>query len=394
MVGMDENSESAQTSPALPTEAETKDDAGKKNTGGGVKAVLVVLILVALAVAAWFGWQWWQQQQVRVANAGEQSQQQHQLVSRLQQQTQELQSRLTGDKDDVAALRQQVTQLQSQLQANAQTSKAASGRLDGLEQRTAQLESAVSGLMQKQISGAERMRLEDVEMLLTQAGHRYSLLHDGVSALAALRMARQQLADVDDPAFAGVARTLDDEIRALAATRPAARQAQLAQLEQLRQSWSSLPLKPTDEPADAPVTGTWNRIWAALSTLVVVRHDSGEGSVGAADAGLARQVARIDLARAEAALISNDPARARQAIQRAGKTLATEYDAASPAVKQAAHELAQLASQLAEANTVDVQLGAALTALRNQLQLREMNVSPVAPSPATEPAHAHTAAGA
>lgn len=389
---MDENSESPQTDPTLPTETEQADHRRKAGAGVWLKTAVILLILIALVAAGWFGWQGWQQQQTRLASAGAQDQQQ-QAVSGLQQQTQQLQSRLADDTSQVGELRQQVTQLQAQLNESAQTNKAVSDRLDGLMQRTAQLESAVSGLSQKQLSGAERMRLDDVEMLLTQAGQRYSLLHDGVSALAALRMARRQLADADDPALAGVARTLDDEISALAATRPAARHAQLAQLEQLRQDWQSLPLKPTDQPVAVSVTGTWDRIWAALSTLVVVHHDNGEGSVNLADERLAQQVAKIDLARAEAALMANDPARALSAVQRVNETLAAQYDAGSPAVGQATRALAQLASQLRDASTVDVQLGAALTALRNQLQVREMNTTVPAPS-ADEPAPTHTAAGA
>ncbi len=390
---MDENSESTQTDPALPAEPEQVDNGRKAGAGAWLKTGAILVILIALAVAGWFGWQGWQQQQTRLASAGAQDQQQQQAVSSLQQQTQQLQSRLADDTSQVDELRQQLTQLQAQLNESAQTNKAASDRLDGLMQRTAQLESAVSGLSQKQVSGAERMRLDDVEMLLTQAGQRYSLLHDGVSALAALRMARRQLADADDPALAGVARTLDDEISALAATRPAARHAQLTQLEKLRTDWQSLPLKPTDQAVAVPVTGAWDRIWAALSTLVVVHHDSGEGSVNLADERLAQQVAKIDLARAEAALMANEPGRALSAIQRVSKTLTEQYDAGSAAVQQANQTLTQLANQLNDASTVDVQLGAALTALRNQLQVREMNTTPAAP-PVDEPAHTHTATGA
>ncbi len=390
---MDENSESSNTD-TVPSA--TADDAAAPATASSrkaVRALIVLIVLAALAVAAWFAWQWWQQQQSRLAAAGEQGQQQQQAVTDMRQQMATLKQQQADENSRADQLKDQIAQLQSRLAQSDQASEAVGGRLQGLDQRTAQLEAAVSGLMRKQLDGAERMRLEDVELLLTQADQRYRLLHDGVTALAALRQARRQLADVDDPAFAGVARTLDDEISALAATRPEAREEQLQQLEQLRHDWQSLPLKPSDEPAAAPVTGTWSRIWAALSTLVVVQHDSAEGSVNMADARLARQVARIDLARAEAALLANDPARARAAVQRAAATLASDYDAASPMVAKARQALSQLASQLADADKVDVQLGAALTALRNQLQLRQMNTAPLAP-PAAAPAHAQTAAGA
>ncbi|MGB8715389.1 MAG: uroporphyrinogen-III C-methyltransferase [Rhodanobacteraceae bacterium] len=390
---MDENSESPNTDPVPSAKAEGGGTPGTSSSRNAVKAVIVLIVLAALAVAAWFGWQWWQQQQSRLAAAGEQGQQQRQAVTDLRQQMTKLQQQLADENSRAAQFKDQVAKLQSRLADSDQASEAVDGRLQGLDRRTEQLEATVSGLMRKQMDGAERMRLEDVELLLTQADQRYRLLHDGVTALTALRQARRQLADVDDPAFAGVARTLDDEISALAATRPAARQEQLQQLEQLRQDWQSLPRKPSDEPLAAPVTGTWSRIWAALSTLVVVHHDSGEGSVNLADARLAQQVARIDLARAEAALLANDPARAMGAVQRVGATLAREYDADSPKVMQARQVLSQLASQLADADKVDVQLGAALTALRNQLQVRQMNATPLAP-PAAEPARAQTAAGA
>ena len=238
------------------------------------------------------------------------------------------------------------------------------------------------------------MRLEDVERLRTEGGQGYTRLHDGVSARAAVRMARKQLADGDDPAFSGIARTLDDEIRALAATRPGLRQSQLDRLEQLRRQWPSLPLKPLDtSEAEQPATGTWARIWGALSTLVVVRREDREGEVDQASSRLTQQVAMIDLARAEAALLSNDPASALDAIKRTSATLERDYDPASPLVQQARASLSQLATQLAEAGRADVQLGAALTALRNQLQVRQMNALPLT-APDTRPAHTGTAGGA
>lgn len=387
MADMSEHIDDPHTDAATPAEDTAPENAPAGSPRRVLKFFLVLVILAALAVAAWFGWQWWQQQQLRVAAASQSSHEQIEAVGALRQRDAELQSRI-----DAGA--QQTRELQTQLESTSQTGAALQGKLEGLSRRVSQLESAVSKLSQKQISGAERMRLEDVEMLLTQAGQRYTLLHDGVSALAALRMARRQLADVDDPAFSGIARTLDDEIRALAATRPALRQDQLDELEQLRQQWPSLPLKPLDsEDRHPPATGTWSRIWGALSTLVIVRREGAGNGVDEANARLAQQVAAIDLARAEAALLSNDPAAALEAIKRVGATLKRDYDPASPTVGKAQQTLSQLAAQMDESARADVQLGAALTALRNQLQVREMNTLPLT-APDSPPAHAGTAGGA
>ncbi len=390
MAGMSEQTDNPQTDAealeAQGVEPEPENPA-PRSPRRTFRIVLILIILAALAVAAWFGWQWWQQQQRRVAAASQASHDQVAAVAELRQDNTTLQSQLQTSAQEQATLK-------TQLEAARKSGEAMQGKLEGLSRRVTQLESAVSGLSQKQISGAERMRLEDVEMLLTQASQRYTLLHDGVSALAALRMARKQLADVDDPAFSGIARTLDDEISTLAATRPARRQSQLDQLEQLRQQWPALPLKPLDKPeTEAPATGAWARIWGALSTLVVVRREGGADDVGSGNRHLARQVGAIDLARAEAALLSNDPATALAAVQRASASLKRDYDPASSMVDKAQASLAQLAAQLDQASRADVQLGAALTALRNQLQVRVMNNLPLT-VPATTPASAATAGGA
>lgn len=402
------NTEPPAQEPAPPPYAPQQPDSAEPVNGPedaprrrrGLRWLLVLVILAALAIAAWYGWQHrseiWGDQASSPAATNHQARSAEQTHDDISVRTDDrasdkgvdpavastarvtaLATGLTDLQGSIDArsrvVDQQVANLQSQLANAKRNNGALQQRLDGLTQRITATEKATAELARERTRGALRMRLADVEMLLTQASQRYQLLHDGVGALLALRMARSQLKQIDDPVFASVIRTLDDEISALAATRPEARSAQLQQIESLRQQWPDLPRKPIDQQPAVQHGETWKRIKDALSSLVVVSHDSGEETLRSANEALARQVGQIHLADAQAALLNGDSEAARAALTRARKALVVGHDPKSRAVTSFDDQLQQLSEQLAQAEAVDVQLGAALTALQNQMQVQRMN---------------------
>src|SRR5690606_20684854 len=132
----------------------------------------------------------------------------------------------------------------------------------GLNQRVEQLEAAVAGLSRRQFSGHDGMLLDDAEMLLQLAAQRHDALHDDAGADRTLALAAQALAGVDDASYAAVRQRIAGERAALAASRPATRQADIDAVAKLRGDWPALPLKPLDQPA--PVDrGVWQRVWHA-----------------------------------------------------------------------------------------------------------------------------------
>ncbi|EIL98942.1 hypothetical protein UUC_16400, partial [Rhodanobacter denitrificans] len=93
----------------------------------------------------------------------------------------------------------------------------------------------------------------------------------------------------------------------------------------------------------------------------------------------ARELAALDLAQAQAALLAHDAKGYAAALQRVDAALASQFDGHAPAVQQAREALRQLASQL-PANA-PVQLGAALGELRNLRAVHALSPAPGGSAP-------------
>jgi uroporphyrin-III C-methyltransferase len=118
-----------------------------------------------------------------------------------------------------------------------------------------------------------------------------------------------------------------------------------------------------------------------------VHRDNG-APLAVADARFARELAALDLAQAQAALLASDSAAYAAALQRVDLSLSTQFDNSVPAVQQARTTLKQLAAALPTG--APIQLGGALTELRN---LRAVHALTPA-SDAAAPAASGTAGGA
>ncbi|MET4569687.1 uroporphyrinogen-III C-methyltransferase [Rhodanobacter soli] len=314
--------------------------------GGGSLALAVLLALIAVGASGYIGWRQWQQEQGSAAD--------NQSVASLQQRVATLETTLTTLGDQRSSLNQR-------LDDAAQVNRSLREELLGQAERTRHLEDAVAKLAEKTLSGRDGMLLDETESLLRMAGERYTLFHDAQGAAAAYALADQTLAAVNDGAFSGLRQSVNAEREALAKSQPASQAGALQQLVALRGGLADLPLKPLDSHA-AEATDAWSRIRRALAGVVSVQRDDG-APLAVADARFARELAALDLAQAQAALLAYDSKGYAAALQRVDAALANQFDGSAPAVQQARETLKQLASQL-PANP-PVQLGAALTELRN-----------------------------
>ena len=329
--------------------------------GGGSLALAVLLALIAVGACGYIGWRQWQQEQGSAAD--------NQSVASLQQRVATLETTLTTLGDQRSSLNQR-------LDDAAQVNRSLREELLGQAERTRHLEDAVAKLAEKTLSGRDGMLLDETESLLRMAGERYTLFHDAQGAAAAYALADQTLAAVNDGAFSGLRQSVNAEREALAKSQPASQAGALQQLVALRGGLADLPLKPLDSHA-AEATDAWSRIRRALAGVVSVQRDDG-APLAVADARFARELAALDLAQAQAALLAYDSKGYAAALQRVDAALASQFDGSAPAVQQARETLKQLAGQL-PANA-PVQLGAALTELRN---LRAVHaLSPAAASSA------------
>ena len=345
-------------SPSRPSVA-TSVRAVPRPRGGGSLALALLLALVALAAAGYVGWQQWQMQRGSAVDS--------QGVSRLQQRVDTLETKLGGFNDQRASLDQRIDDA-------AAVNRSLREELLGQAERTRNLEDAVARLAEKSLSGHDAMLLDETDSLLRMGAERYALFHDAEAAAAAYALADQTLAAVNDGAFSGVRQSIQAERDALLKSQPADQAGALQQLQTLRGAMGSLPLKPLDVAAAGQATNAWSRIRHALDSVVTVQRDNG-APLAVADARFARELAALDLAQAQAALLAHDSEGYVAALKRVDASLASQFDDGAAAVKQARETLKQLESQL-PANA-PVELGAALTELRN---LRAVHA--LAPAPA------------
>jgi uroporphyrin-3 C-methyltransferase len=334
---------------------------------GGSLALAVLLGLLALLASGYTGWRQWQQERGSAADS--------QSVASLQQRVDTLESTLT-------TLDGQRSSLNQRLDDAAQVNRSLREELLGQAERTRHLEDAVAKLAEKSLSGRNGMLLDETESLLRMAGERYTLFNDAQGAAAAYAMADQTLAEVNDGAFSGLRQSINAEREALVKSQPAGQSGALQQLTALRGSLAALPLKPLDSDK-APATDAWSRIGRALAGVVSVQRDNG-APLMVADARFARELAALDLAQAQAALLAYDGKEYAAALQRVDAALVSQFDGDAPAVKQARATLQQLASQL-PANA-PVQLGAALSELRNLRAVHALTPATDATAPAVAPA--------
>lgn len=334
--------------------------------GGSSLALAVLLVLIAVGASGYIGWRQWQQEQGHAADS--------QDVASLQQRVGTLETTLAGVNGERSSLNQRLSDA-------AAVNRSLREELLGQAERTRNLEDAVAKLAEKSLSGHDAMLLDETESLLRMASERYTLFHDAQGAAAAYALADQTLAAVNDGAFNGLRQSIGAEREALSKSQPTSQASALQQLTELRGTLDSLPLKPLNPPATTQAPDAWSRIGLALASVVSVQRDNG-APLAVADARFARELAALDLAQAQAALLAYDSKGYAAALQRVDSSLSTQFDGTAPAVQQARKTLAELASQLP--TSAPVRLGAALTELRN---LRAVHaLSPAADNAA--PAHA------
>lgn len=314
--------------------------------GSGTLAVALLFSLVAIGGAGYVGWRQWQQEQGRAAGNA--------ALNGLTQRVDTLESAFHASDSERNLLRQRLGDAD-------QVNRSLREELLGQAERTRNLEDAVAKLSEKTLSGHDAMLLDDTEALLRMGKERYDLFHDAQGALAAYALADQALASVNDGAFSGLRQSIGAEREALSRSRPVDLDGSLTALSNLRASMMDLPLKPLDTAEPGATAGSWSRVMAAINGVVKVQRTNG-APLSVADARFARELASIDLAQAQAALLASDGEAYVAALKRADAGIAAQFDINAAPVQQARTQIATLQSHQP---TSAVQLGAALNELRN-----------------------------
>lgn len=258
-------------------------------------ALAWLIVLVALIAGGWFGWRAWQAQQLRERNA----------VAQSAQRDSELEARVTALR---AEQRAQVQRLQ---QAEA-TNRVLRDELLGLGQRAALIEDSVSKLADPNRSGAQALRLDEVEMVLTLAEQRLQLAGDLDGARHGYALAAGLLEGIHDPAYLSLRQTLAQERAALDALGRDPRAIAAERVQAFAVALPSLPTQ-TDAVEDARLPW-WRR---ALSRIVQVRPADTSAVIDSGERNAGLDALQLDLTLAQAAAERRDRDGYRAALARA-----------------------------------------------------------------------------
>lgn len=349
MPGMTTETPSTDTAPASPAPATAAPAARRPpdpapRRGGGALAIAILLSLAAAGAAGYTAWTVWTMRgELGAANG-------------LRGQVDTLQATVNGLRDENASLRRRISD-------SDDVNRSARDAVAGMAERTKNLEDAVANLSERSLSGHDAMLLDEAESLLRMAKERFALFGDASGALTAYDLADKTLAGVNDNAFSSVRQELSAERQALQGVAPQARANDLATLADLRAQIPTLPLKDMDTQAGADEDRTfWRRASDALGRIVRVSRDDGT-PLGLADDRLARELAALDVAHAEAAVLAYDDRARQAALKRVDATLAAHFEPQAPSVQAARARIAALLAS--QAKGAEPQLGAALAELRN-----------------------------
>ncbi len=331
----------------------------RRTPGAGRLIALAILVLV-VGLAAWRGWAWWQ------ARGEGRRDEQAMTVQRLEA----LEARAE------ALRRDQRAQAQRLLDAAA-TNRVLRDEVLGLGQRGALLEESVAKLTDPDRHGAQALRLDEVELLLSLAAQRLEIAHDPAGARRAYALAAGVLDGLDDHRLLNLKQALAQERVVVDALGAGARADAFARLDSLADAIAGLPRQ---APAAAPgqVRPAWQR-W--LAPLVDVRP-SRDTTLVAPDQRAAADVAlQIEIGLARAALERGDDAAYRAALARVDAWLPRLWPD-SPARRQVHARLRTL--QQAQAPAHPAEVGSTLQQLR-ALRSGGMRLRPTRETPEVTP---------
>lgn len=281
--------------------------------------IVTVLALLLLGLLGWRGWATWQ---ARQAHAQASAMETEQRIGALEQRIDALR-------------RDQRAQTQRILDAAA-TNRVLRDEVLGLSQRGALLEDSVSKLADPTRHGAQALRLDEVELLLSQAQQRLAIADDLEGARRAYALADGALQGIDDPRLLNLRQALAQERAALDTLGNGPHASVARQLDVFAAALGKLPERaPSAEDRDRAV---WQR---ALSPLVEIRRTESRTVVAPTERAAGKAALQIELSLARAALERDDVAGFRAGIVRMEAWL-TRLWPDSPALQQRRNELKAL----------------------------------------------------
>lgn len=272
---------------------------------GGGAWLLLLLALVAVGGGFWYS----DQQRAKRERASdiESAQRLEALESRL--------DRLRGD------VRGHSQRLQ---QADA-TNRVLRDELLGMNQRAALIEGNLAKLADANRQGAQALRLDEAELLLTLGQQRLQLAADLDGARRAYALAAGVLDGVDSPGFLNLRQTLAQERAALDALNADPRRTALQRLDALAATLPDPAVLPR-APAPSANAPWWDRV---LARLVSVRRTDAPTALASDDRSAGDIALQLELSLARTAIERRDATALRAALERADAWLLRLWPASS-----------------------------------------------------------------
>ncbi|MFT3755511.1 MAG: uroporphyrinogen-III C-methyltransferase [Pseudoxanthomonas sp.] len=293
--------------------------------------------IAVLVLLAWRGWAMWQQRETRQTDR---------LAAAEQ--------RIAAQEERISALRADLRGQAQRLQDAAATNRVLRDEVLALSTRGALLEESVSKLADPSRHGAQALRLDEAELLLSQAAQRLDVAGDIEGARRAYALASGVLDGIDDPRLLNLRQALAQEREAVEALGNGPQAAVSARLDTFAQSLAKLP---ATAPAN-PTRPAWQR---ALAPLVDVRPRHEAITLSSDDRNAGRAALDIELGLARAALERDDDTAFDAALNRADAWLPKLWPP-TPALAKARNELKALRE--APLQPVTPVLGSTLQQLR------------------------------
>ena len=256
--------------------------------------------------------------------------------TRAQAQAAASEQRIAALEQRVAGLRRDQRAQTQRIQDAAATNRVLRDEVLGLSQRGALLEDSVSRLADPTRHGAQALRLDEVELLLSQAQQRLDIAGDLYGARRAYALADGVLRGIDDPRLLNLRQTLAQERLALEALGAGPHAAAALALDRFSTRLATLPTRVSaGESAAQPL---WQRL---VSPLVDVRRTRNETVLATDQRSAGHAALQIELGLTRAALERGDAAAFHAAIDRVDAWLLRLWPE-SPALRQRRAELKSL----------------------------------------------------
>lgn len=281
----------------------------------------LAIVLLIVVGGGWYGWREWQHLQTREREA------QADAGQRLDA----LEQRLDTVRTNQEAQNRRIVQADS-------TNRVLRDELHGIGQRAALIEDSVSKLADPNRHGAQALRLDETELLLTLGQQRLLIAGDLEGARRAYILAGGVLDGIDDPAYLSLRQTLLQETAALKELGIEPRMQAMAKLDALAQNLT-LPEETAKTVAPAPAPW-WRR---AFGTLIDTQPVDRTVAAHPSDRAAALAGLQLEISLARAAAERRDVGGYRVALKRAERWV-QRLSAPSPTQDRQLADLRELAA--------------------------------------------------